>query len=114
MRFSNHLNGSSDPVAMRALGTETSRMPGMWAVDPRTWLVVLLALLAVYRFSLIDRGHFAWGDELRCLAAGRLVDALSRRCRPPLWCRPPLFPLPGLPSLSFPSWRTCSNVPSGR
>jgi len=77
VRFSNHLNGSSDPVAMRALGTERSRVPGKWATNPRTWLVVLLALLAVYRFSLIDRGHFAWGDENRYLSAGRLVDALS-------------------------------------
>ncbi len=49
--------------------------PGL--ASTKTWLVVLLALLAVYRFSLIGRGHFAWRDEHCYLPAGRLVDALS-------------------------------------
>ncbi|MGB2987924.1 MAG: hypothetical protein WBE26_18805 [Phycisphaerae bacterium] len=48
------------------------------AASPLSWLVLLIILLACYRFSLIDRGHFYWGDERCYLPASDLVDAVAR------------------------------------
>lgn len=45
---------------------------------PVAGLVVLLGLLGVYRWTLIDRGHFNWGDELCYLPASDLIDSVSR------------------------------------
>lgn len=45
---------------------------------PRWGLALLLCALGVYRLSLIDTGHFYWGDEDRYLSASGLLDALER------------------------------------
>jgi len=45
-----------------------------WYRRPVTALALLVAVLACYRLSLIDSGHFFWGDEGRYLAAAALVD----------------------------------------
>ena len=44
---------------------------------PKACLVVLLVLLAAYRFTLIDRGHFYWGDERCYQPASAFVDAFA-------------------------------------
>lgn len=71
-----HLDETFDQIAMKPFDTQATRTLGTWAADPKVWLVVLLALLAVYRFTLVSRGHFAWGDERCYLPAGRVVDAV--------------------------------------
>lgn len=45
-----------------------------FGTHPYTWLVVLLLFLAGYRFTLIDSGHFYWGDERRYLVAEQAVE----------------------------------------
>ncbi len=52
------------------------KFPG-WLRHPRTWLVIVLLAIGCYRFSLIDRGHFFWGDERRYLSAVAVVDEWS-------------------------------------
>ncbi|MGB0715212.1 MAG: hypothetical protein ACPGXK_05000 [Phycisphaerae bacterium] len=39
-------------------------------------VIVLLTIITGYRLTLIDRGHFAWGDERYHLPAEDLVDSL--------------------------------------
>ncbi len=45
--------------------------------NPRAWLAVLLVSVGSYRLTLIDEGHFNWGDEDRFLSASDLVDAVA-------------------------------------
>ena len=45
--------------------------------SPKSWLVVFLVLLAAFRFTLIDRGHFYWGDERCFQPASSFVDAVA-------------------------------------
>lgn len=39
--------------------------------------IVFFTVLSCYRFSLIDRGHFAWGDERYYLPAEKFVDSMA-------------------------------------
>ncbi len=41
-------------------------------------LCCFLALLGAYRLTLIRTGHFFWGDEIRYLRAGELIDDVGR------------------------------------
>lgn len=43
---------------------------------PTLWLVLLLIAVAGYRLTLIDSGHFFWGDEVRYRYAEAMTDAL--------------------------------------
>jgi len=44
------------------------------AARPEVWLAVFVVGLTGYRLTLIDRGHFFWGDEVRYLSAAALLD----------------------------------------
>ena len=56
----------------------SSKQPwAKWVISPTAWLVVLLAALTCYRFSLIGSGHFFYADEWAYGCAAPLIDHLA-------------------------------------
>lgn len=45
--------------------------------NPTAWFLLLLIALGTYRMTLIDRGHFYWGDERCYLPAFAFVDSIA-------------------------------------
>jgi len=58
--------------------THPPRPPRRVLADARIWLIVLVAAISLYRFSLVGSGHFYWGDERCFLPAVQLVNDLER------------------------------------
>ena len=75
--FAGPCTATQRTMVMLQIDSSPSCASRMRDAGPTACLMLLIAGLACYRFTLIDAGHFFWGDEQRYLVAEAVVDDLA-------------------------------------